>query len=225
MGTGGMATKILAARTASTAGIPCGLINGKHPERLFSFLEYGLRPSAEKVATALSAEPGSLPHGTYFMAMPQDEYVGDTRRWILALPSRSEVHIDDFSARELARKRALLPVGVLKVEGTFPRCECVKLFHRGSEIGRSIMNFSSQELNKIKGKPTERYEALLGFISSPEACHGSNVILTVDARALKHVGEPENVAQSELKTFSPSSSSSSSSATSALCNGRRTTVA
>merc|ERR1719491_603807 len=41
-GTGGMTTKILAARTASTAGIPCGLINGCHPERLLSFLRYGI---------------------------------------------------------------------------------------------------------------------------------------------------------------------------------------
>merc|ERR1719410_644788 len=40
LGTGGMSTKIVAARTASTAGIPCGLINGAHSSRLFTFLDY-----------------------------------------------------------------------------------------------------------------------------------------------------------------------------------------
>merc|ERR1719217_1813749 len=55
-GTGGMTTKIIAARTASTAGIPCGLINGENVERVHSFLRY--QPG----------ESESPPEGTYFMA-------------------------------------------------------------------------------------------------------------------------------------------------------------
>merc|ERR1711907_282481 len=91
-GTGGMATKILAARTASTAGIRCGMINGQFVERLHTFLKY--KPDSD--------EP---PEGTYFMAMQHPtqantgSVIGDKRRWILSLPVAGTITIDDGAAR------------------------------------------------------------------------------------------------------------------------------
>jgi len=181
LGTGGMSTKIVAARTASTAGIPCGLINGQHPGRLHSFLEYGLDSKPG------SAEDGdrTLPEGTYFMAMPQERTVGDTRRWILSLPASAELLLDDGCARALANKKSLLPIGILKVTGKFERHECVKLFHRSSEIGRAIINFTSEELLRLRGRHSSEFEAILGYTCPPEACHRGNVILTVDGDSLR----------------------------------------
>mmetsp|Transcript_90960 Transcript_90960/g.291721 ORF Transcript_90960/g.291721 Transcript_90960/m.291721 type:complete len:448 (+) Transcript_90960:178-1521(+) len=148
LGTGGMETKIVAARMASTAGIPCGLINGAHPARLHTFLEYGIGASALQLAEAGTAAEGGekpLPEGTYFMAMVVDKAVGDTRRWILSLPANTDLVVDDGCAKALAHHKSLLPIGILKVQGRFTRYECVKLIHRGGEIGRGIVNFTSED--------------------------------------------------------------------------------
>jgi glutamate 5-kinase len=186
LGTGGMATKIHAARMASTAGIPCGLINGQHPLRLLSFLEYGVGAAAGQGPDTRGAVGGErpLPHGTYFMAMASEGSIGETRRWIMSLPATAELHMDDGSARALAEKQSLLPVGIHKVQGSFERYDCVKLTHRGEEIGRALVNFGTEELATIRGCKSGDFEEKLGYPACAEACHRGNVVLTVDPKSL-----------------------------------------
>jgi glutamate 5-kinase len=173
-GTGGMATKILAARIASTAGIKCGMINGEFTERVHSFLNYN------------SEVPDSpTPEGTYFKAMIPVREVSDQRRWILSLPVCGEIVIDDGAARAIGNHKGLLPVGIEKVEGKFIRNEAVKLCHRRKEIARALACHSSEELSKIRGKRTEEFEALLGYSVDNETCARSHVILTVTQESLQ----------------------------------------
>mmetsp|Transcript_37225 Transcript_37225/g.80949 ORF Transcript_37225/g.80949 Transcript_37225/m.80949 type:complete len:423 (+) Transcript_37225:220-1488(+) len=179
MGTGGMATKILAARTASTAGVPCGLINGQHPERVLSFLAYGLDREGPR-------NPGTPePNGTFFLPMPQDGSVSDNRRWILSLPTCAELSVDDLCARELAGKKSLSSHGIYKVEGKFEKNDCVKLMHNGTEIGRGLVNFDSEDLEKLKGKSTNTLLSVLGKGCSLEACDEGNVVMTVAPQAFE----------------------------------------
>ncbi|CAE6910167.1 unnamed protein product [Symbiodinium natans] len=91
LGTGGMATKILAARTASVSGIPCVLLNSCFPQRLLGLLDF-TPPEA--------IEEAKLPEeATYFMAMDCTQTVHDTRRWIVSLPVAGELTLDDGAAR------------------------------------------------------------------------------------------------------------------------------
>jgi len=203
MGTGGMATKILAARTASTAGIPCGLVNGQHPERVLTFLSYGLTPSeaeaeVEKEQQQQKPKQQPLPEGTLFMPMPQDGSVGANRRWILSLPATAEIYVDDVCARALAGKQSLLPEHISKVNGSFEKNDCVKLVHRGSEIGRGLVNFASGDLDQLRRSASSLTNLASGDDSSSDdsprstgsaaagawACDCDNVVLTVHAKAL-----------------------------------------
>lgn len=179
LGTGGMSTKIVAARTASVAGIPCILLNGAHSKRLLNFLDY----------TPSEADETSFPssQGTYFMAMESFQTVGDTRRWIMSLPVSGELVVDDGAARAMGSKKSLLPAGLLKVEGTFLQNEAVRLCHRGNEIARALVNFSSEDLCKVVGRSSAEFEELLGYSNPVEACHRSNIILTVAAEELQSI--------------------------------------
>jgi len=185
LGTGGMTTKIIAARTASTAGIPCGLINGQHPLRLLSFLAHGVVPRPAGASDTEAQAEGELPEGTYFKAMSHDQTVGETRRWILSLPVAGELVLDDGAARAIANKNSLLPAGVTKVSGAFCHNECVKLIHRSAEVGRAIVTFTSEELTKIVGRQSKEFEEILGYSASPECCYRENIILTVAPESLR----------------------------------------
>lgn len=171
LGTGGMATKIVAARTATTAGIPVGLINGCEALRIHTFLRY-----MDQLASGTSNP--DKPEGTFFMAMRTSKAVSDTRRWIVSLPASGEVVLDDGAAEAVANKNSLFASGIRGVTGSFLRNEAVRLVHRGSEVGRAIVNYSSDELEKIKGQQSSEFEQLLGYPCCAEACYRGNIMLT-----------------------------------------------
>lgn len=175
LGTGGMSTKLVAARTASAAGIRCGLINGASCERLHTFLSYD--------AEADNADD-NMPQGTYFLAMKQPSTVSDTKRWILSLPVAAELVLDDGAARALANKNSLLPAGILAVQGQFLRGEAVRLIHRSTEVGRAVVNFSAEDLVKVRGRQSAEFEDILGYSCSPEACDRANIVLTASSESL-----------------------------------------
>lgn len=178
-GTGGMSTKIVAARTATAAGIACGLINGAHSARLHGMLEFIFQPEES------GQHQRDFPEGTYFKAMKAAQTVGDTRRWILSLPCSGELVLDDGAARAMANKKSLLPAGILSVRGSFQSNESVKLVHRDLEVARAMVTLSSEELSKIRGRNSTEFEDILGYAIKIEACHRDNIIFTVAAESLK----------------------------------------
>ncbi|CAE7247181.1 unnamed protein product [Symbiodinium sp. CCMP2592] len=179
LGTGGMATKILAARTASVSGIPCVLLNSSFPKRLLGLLDFAPPEAPDEVKLPEEA--------TYFMAMDCAQTVHDTRRWIVSLPVAGELTLDDGAARALGAKKSLLPAGVRQVQGTFMRNEAVRLCHAGSEVARGIVNFSSEQLSRILGKSSHEFEDLLGFSTCTEAIYRGNIILTTSVEALQAI--------------------------------------
>lgn len=177
-GTGGMGTKIVAARTVTAAGIPCGLINGQHSQRLDGMLDF---INADDVA----GQDEDKLEGTYFVAMQVVQTVGDTRRWILSLPAMGELVLDDGAARAMSHKKSLLPAGILSVKGSFHSNECVKLVHRDLEVARAVATLSSEELTMIRGKRSADFEDILGYPVKSEACHRDNIIITVALETLQ----------------------------------------
>mmetsp|Transcript_31400 Transcript_31400/g.46840 ORF Transcript_31400/g.46840 Transcript_31400/m.46840 type:complete len:146 (-) Transcript_31400:101-538(-) len=128
--------------------------------------------------------------------MASAQTVGDTRRWILSLPSAGELVVDDGAARAMANHKSLLPAGIRKVGGRFLRNECVRLIHRGSDIARAIVNFSTEEMEKLQGHQSSEFEDLLGYPGCAEACHRDNIIMTVAAESLKKHDAPGRLPES-----------------------------
>jgi len=171
-GTGGMLTKIIAARTAVCAGIETVLSHGAYPERV---LEYLIPNDSDK-----------RPLCTVFHAadLKDEQALGGStmnlhRRWALALPIRGSLVLDSGACKAVSDKNSLLAAGVIEVHGKFMRDEAVSLVSRetGAEIARALMNLDSSEVEKIKGKKSSEYYAILGFHAEPEIAYRSNIIL------------------------------------------------
>lgn len=179
MGTGGMATKIVAARMATSAGINCALINGKFPERLNSFLKYSMSSDRDQCP---------VPEGTFFMRMEISE-VSETRRWILSLRVSGELLVDDGAAKAIGDNKSLFPAGILNVSGNFTNGEAVRILHRNGdgdvqEIARALVDYMSEHLQLVKGKHSSEFDEILGFSRRPEACYRRNIVLTTAAASL-----------------------------------------
>jgi glutamate 5-kinase len=174
-GTGGMATKIVAARTAVCAGVEVLLSNGTNPERISDFL--------------LSADTHSAAefYGTKFLAIDDAAAVGagasssmtKQRRWLLALPVRGEIFVDAGAVEALGRKKSLFSAGIVEVKGDFIRDECVAVRGRetSAEIARVLVNFPSEEIRKLQGKQSHEHAAILGYNCDPEVAFREHIVL------------------------------------------------
>ena len=171
-GTGGMVTKLVAARTAVCAGIEVILSHGAFPERVMEYLTF--------VKTGTKRPPCTVFHSAPLMAAPvSGSTMNAHRRWLLALPVRGTLVLDQGACAAVAEKKSLLAAGVLEVSGSFHRDDCVSLVSRasGAEIARCLMNLDVQEVGKIKGLKSSEYEKVLGFEAAPEIAYRANIIL------------------------------------------------
>eukprot|EP00746_Dinoflagellata_sp_MGD_P163680 gnl/MRDRNA2_/MRDRNA2_91862_c0_seq1.p1 gnl/MRDRNA2_/MRDRNA2_91862_c0~~gnl/MRDRNA2_/MRDRNA2_91862_c0_seq1.p1 ORF type:complete len:446 (+),score=79.56 gnl/MRDRNA2_/MRDRNA2_91862_c0_seq1:76-1413(+) len=166
-GTGGMETKLVAARTAVAAGIHCGLLHGAYPERIQSFLV----PELSEGAT----------EGTYFQAMPEGQKICDQRRWILSLPFQGELVLDDDAVNAVHNEGHLFAVGIKQVNTAtgFESGDCIRLLGQdGKEVARATSNFSSDEIQKIQGLENDAIGKVIGCDSEPEVCFCGNIVIT-----------------------------------------------
>lgn len=166
-GTGGMETKLVAARTAVAAGIHCGLLHGAFPERIHSFL-------------VADPEEGTT-DGTYFQAMPASHTMCDQRRWILSLPFQGELILDDGAVNAVQKEGNLLAVGIkeVKTDAGFLSGDCIRLLQQdGKEIARATSNFSSEDIQKILGLENDAIDGVIDHVGEPEVCFHSNIVIT-----------------------------------------------
>ena len=92
---------------------------------------------------------------------------------------RGAVIIDDGAARVLAREgKSLLPIGVTACRGEFDRGEVVSCVTAdGREIARGLINYSSQETQRILRRPSGEIESILGYVDDPELIHRDNMVV------------------------------------------------
>lgn len=160
LGTGGMATKIEAARYAQGAGIDCIIANGR---------ENGI---IRKVVTEGEAL-GTIFHagGNKFIAK---------KRWI-AFSSRSKgtLRIDGGAKAALCEKnKSLLASGITEVHGSFHAGDVVAVSDKdGREIAKGIVNYSSGDLAKIKGLSSVKFRSVLGSAGPDEIVHKDNLVI------------------------------------------------
>jgi len=159
LGTGGMATKLEAARTVNRAGIDCIVVNGK---------------KKDIIVKALRGEPS----GTIFKS-DNVKFIAK-KRWI-AFSSRPKgsIVVDDGAGDALRKKdRSLLASGIVRVDGNFAAGECIAITDRlGAEMARGLSNYSSVDLAKIKGKKTGDFKSLLGCKGPDEVVHKDNLVI------------------------------------------------
>ena len=147
VGTGGMATKLAAARIASAAGCATVITLGHRPAPLTS-LETGER------ATVI--EPSTTPAAAY-------------KAWIAgALSPGGVVVVDAGAAQAVRRGKSLLAAGVRRIEGRFDKGDAVLVRDEaGEEIARGLVRYEAEDALKICGLKSEAIEPTLGYTSGP----------------------------------------------------------
>jgi len=160
LGSGGMRSKVVAAEMATAAGIPALITSG---------VERG------SVASALAGERS----GTRFE--PQAGRVSSFKLWLkYAKPTHGRLAVDEGAERALReRGTSLLPVGVVEVEGDFHAGDAVEVSTIGTNgrpIGKGIVNYSAEELRRIKGMKSDEVRELLPR-ATEEAVHRDYFVL------------------------------------------------
>ena len=157
-GSGGMRSKVAAAEMASAAGIPAVICDGTEPGTLRS-----------------AAAGGAV--GTRFVAHP--ERAPAFKLWLrYAKPAQGRLLVDSGAARVLREQgSSLLPVGIVAVEGEFEAGDAVEVFCDGDPVGKGIVNYSAEELARIKGMKSRQVLELLPN-ASEEAVHRDRFVLT-----------------------------------------------
>jgi glutamate 5-kinase len=161
LGTGGMRSKLRAARLATAAGEAVVMANGSIDgilDRVFA---------CEPVGTLF------LPHGQDIPAW---------KRWLgYTAQPKGRVVVDAGAKRAVVKQgRSLLPVGVTAVAGEFRKGDVVAICDaEGGEIARGLSNYSSADVGRLRGLPTEQIAALLGSVPYEELVHRDNLVVTV----------------------------------------------
>jgi glutamate 5-kinase len=160
VGTGGMATKLEAARKAAAAGIATIIADGRHDRALERVLD------------------PNVVAGT--LVLPAADRLASRKHWIaFTLRPQGNLHLDAGAAAALREKgRSLLPSGVRDVEGSFGAGDCVRCIDPdGAEVARGLVNYSAAELKKIQGVHTRDIERLLGYKVSDEIIHRDDLVI------------------------------------------------
>ena len=158
-GVGGMVTKIQAAKRMSHSGIPTVIVDGK-------------------VNGIIEAIVKGEDVGTLFL--PEEDKLGSKKYWIAyTLKSKGKIKVDDGAKNVLiADGKSLLPSGVVEIEGKFKSGDMVSCIDsRNREFARGLINYSSTELKKIRGKHSSEFEEILGYKMVDEAIHRDNLVI------------------------------------------------
>ena len=157
-GTGGMVTKLGAAKIAGEAGIDTIIIGG----------------GGKGLESLVRAELDVKNLGTHFIAKTQQSA---RKAWIVQQSSKGEIHVDKGAAEALGNRRSLLPSGIIEISGEFKFGDAVSIVINTQVIARGLSNYSSEALDKIKGLHTSEIIAVLGYKDYDEAIHRDNLVL------------------------------------------------
>ena len=159
VGTGGMLTKILAAKRAAGSGASTVIAWGREPDALLRLVQ------GEVVGTVLVAPTQKLQA---------------RKQWMKAhLKLHGSVVVDAGAAAMLQQGgKSLLPIGMVAVEGDFVRGDVIAVRDPGgTEIARGLANYASAEARLLCRKPSAEFERLLGYAAEPEMVHRDNMVV------------------------------------------------
>jgi glutamate 5-kinase len=160
LGTGGMMSKLAAARKANSAGVPMVIAKGDKPDILTRLLD-------------------GEPHGTYFV--PRREKLTRRKCWIaFSLKPKGSLTVDAGAKTALTRRgKSLLASGVVGVQGEFAVGAAVEF--RGPEgepLGVGLVNYSAADIRRVMGLRSQHIRQVLGHKSYDEVIHRDNLVIT-----------------------------------------------
>ena len=157
-GTGGMATKLAAARIATSTGVRTVITQGKQPQNILKILQ-------------------GQNLGTQFEPQPQADNA--RKRWIsYGLIPMGKLYLDSGAVKAITDGgKSLLPAGIITVEGEFSTSDAVLLCNQsGIELGRGLVNYNSREIKQIKGHHSAEIASILGYDSTDTVVHRNNLV-------------------------------------------------
>jgi len=159
-GTGGMSSKVLAAKRTAHMGVPTVIADGRTEGILTGVLE-------------------GKPVGTLFL--PSSEILASRKHWIAYSSNpKGTITIDEGAVKALTLKnRSLLPAGVLEVNGRFNEGALIRCVDQGGkEIARGVTCFSSGQIRQIMGRHSNEIKDILGACPGEEIIHKDDLVLS-----------------------------------------------
>lgn len=158
-GTGGMASKLTAAKKAVARGAACFIVNGKKDGNIKALFEGGAV-------------------GSYFM--PGEACLTSKKHWIaFSMKEKGRITVDAGAARALLKGgKSLLPSGIKSVDGKFAAGDAVEICDEaGHAIARGLVHYGYDEVVKIMGAKTADIEEILGYKYCDEVVHRDDLVL------------------------------------------------
>ncbi len=163
LGTGGMLSKIIAAKKVTAAGIPMLIAGGEKHDILIKLF-------------------AGKEHGTFFI--PKKEKLANRKCWIaFTLKPKGTIIIDDGAAAAILKSgKSLLPSGIVRVEGEFSVGAAVEFRREGNDeiLGTGLVNYSASDIRKIMGLKSGKIKKHLGHKSYDEVIHRDNLAITCE---------------------------------------------
>jgi glutamate 5-kinase len=156
-GSGGIVTKLDAAKICMNSGSHMFISNGKKDYPISSMIKKN--------------------KFTHFF--PKISSLDAKKKWIIgSLNSSGTIKIDSGASKALRNGKSLLAAGVIKIDGIFNKGENVFIIDQNNnQLARGLSSFSSEEINKIKGKQSKDIEKILGYLSKSEIIHKDDMVL------------------------------------------------
>tara|TARA_X000000950_G_scaffold274931_1_gene360625 strand:+ start:124 stop:1230 length:1107 start_codon:yes stop_codon:yes gene_type:complete len=156
LGSGGMNTKIEAAKICNLSGCNMIIANGLYLNPISQIQEKR--------------------NCTWFI--PKISKLQARKRWIISsISSKGEVLIDDGAKKAIKKGKSLLAAGIKKVVGKFDKGDHIKILdNKGNEFARALSSFSSEEINKIMGCHSNEIQKILGYVSKSEVVHKDDMV-------------------------------------------------
>ena len=160
VGMGGMKSKVIAAGKVTASGIPCIIAHGKKTGILNDILSGG--------------ETGTL-------FLPMTQHLKSKKCWIaFTLHYRGKICIDKGAENAITNQgKSLLPSGIIRIEGDFQMGDPVTCINEdGVSIAKGLVNYSSSDINRVKGLKTSKIKQVLGDKPYDEIIHRDNMVIS-----------------------------------------------
>ncbi|EAU32249.1 glutamate 5-kinase [Aspergillus terreus NIH2624] len=194
LGTGGMSTKIIAAKLGTSAGVTTIITKSSKPGNVHEIVRYLQQIDEDKRGTTTDSSQPRIVPPLHTRFLPSDNPVQSRSFWLLhGLKPRGTIYIDNGAYNALLNKASLLPAGVVEVDGHFAQQEAVRLvvvqklspdslngdfLHHGQEpreVGRALVNYGSPEIARIKGHRSTQINSILGYADSEYVALRENI--------------------------------------------------
>ena len=156
-GSGGIVTKLDAAKICMNSGSHMFIANGKKNNPILNMIK----------------------NKRYTHFLPKISTLDARKKWIIgSLNYNGTIYVDNGAAKALTNGKSLLAAGITKINGNFKKGENVIILDQNNkQLARGLSSFSSTEIDKIKGKQSKEIDTILGYLSKTEVIHKDDMVL------------------------------------------------